>query len=405
MNSFAPLVTVAPRFLECYENLPGQLSTGRYYRNWLDKVRIARVAQDLMRHDFKLPFSGKFYGKPSKPLENLEGLRMVRVLRYLALAIEERQSDAFWECHEVCPEVDLIIKVAKAAAEPEGGEIDGVGHVAPIPYEEWEFDLLKGDALIAAHDAINNLTIQLRKALMSKKVRGRIKNFKRNATERYKQLMKIAVSAWARNNSNLLIRLDWGYRKTYPVILPEFLSKEDFEARCAEVSRFRKIMLNILEEKFGKNLSFYAWKIECADVKGLHIHWLLAINGNKHQDRINVPRQIAEAWDAAIGHQVGYTRNINADDEEGQSGLRVLEYRETELLDVLGVYCDYLTKIDYTLKFRMPEGMRSFGCSKLPRIKKSKPGPSRKYQMQMRKVHDVRGPQGKMSLNKPGKNK
>lgn len=407
VDGYVPMMTEIPRFLEHYENLPDQLNVGPYQKNWMKMSYIDRFAQDLMAPDFNPPFSGKFYGKPSsKQHENLKGLRMVRALRHAAVLMEERPDEPFWKCHKFCPEVDLIIKVVQAAVSSDGGEVDGVGHIAPIPYQYWQFDLLSGDGLVAAHDAINDLALKMRKALLSKNVREKIKCFKRNATDRYKHLMKVATSAWAaQNNSNLLIRLDWGYRKTYPVVLPEFLSQEDFHLQCAEVSEFRKIMLHVLQKMFGKDLAFYAWKIECGDVKGLHVHWLLAVNGNKHQDRINVPRQIADAWDAAIGKDKGYTFNVNALDFPNKTGLRVLDYNDPELLEVLGRYCDYLTKVDLTLKLRLPEKMRSFGSSKIQKVKKNKPGPARKYQMQMRKVLDVRGPQGKMSLNKPGKNK
>lgn len=401
VDGYVSLVTGLPRFLEHYENHCGELSVGRYQHNWMELMRIDRVAQYLMQPDFEPPFSGKFYGKPSRPNENLAGARMVRVMRHVALAMEERQEDAFWECHEICPEIGLIIKVAKAAVAPEGGEVDGVGHVAPMPYLYWQFDLLQGDELVAAHDAINTLAIQMRKALVSKKVREKIKCFKRNATDRYKQLMKVATSAWAaRNNSNLLIRLDWGYRKTYPVVLPEFVSQEQFHAQCAEVSGFREIMLDVLQKMFGKDLAFYAWKIECGDIKGLHVHWLLAVNGNKHQDRINIPRQIADAWDVAIGKDKGYTFNVNALDSRDKTGLRVLTYNDPELLEILGRYCDYLTKLDFTLKFRMPKGMRSFGSSKLRKTKNNKPGPARKYQMQVCKSLEVRGSQETRSFKK-----
>lgn len=391
VDGYVRRVTQIPRFLVHYDNLPNQLSVGRYEHNWMKLSRIARVVQDLIAPDFKPPFSGKLFGKSSEQLRNLAGKRMVRVLREVAFAMDDRQPDAFWEWSEVCPELDLFIKVARTAASPEGGEVDGVGHVSSIPYEYWQFDLLTGDELVAAHGAINNIALQMRKALLSEDVRKEIKCFKRNATDRYKQLMKIATSSWAKSSKNLLIRLDWGYRKTYPVVLPEFVSQEDFELQCAEVSKCREIMLEVLQKMFGADLSFYAWKIECGDIKGLHVHWLLAVNGNKHQDRINVPRQIAEAWDAAIGNARAYTFNVNALDSTGETGLRVLAYNDPELLEVLGRYCDYLTKVDLTLKLRLPRDMRSFGSSRLKRVKAKKPGPARKYRMHMRNVLDVRG--------------
>lgn len=404
VDGYVKQITNLPRFLEHDKDNPDQLFVGSYQKSCMKLAAITRVAQDLMAPNFKPPFSGKFYGK-SKQQENLAGLRLVRVLYQVGHAMDDRQTDGFWDCHEVCPAVDLIFQVVKAAMSPDGGEVSGVGHVAPIPYLYWQFDLLKGDELIAAHDAINKIAIQMRAALRSKKVREKIKCFERNARDCSKQLLKVAVSSWSeKNNSNLLIRLDWGFCKSYPVVLPEFVSQEDFHAQCTEVGRFREIMLDVLQKMFGKDLAFYAWKIECGDVKGLHIHWLLAVNGNKYQDRINVPRRIGEAWDAAIGEK-GYTFNVNALDLRNEAGLRVLNYNDPELLEVLGRYCDYLTKLDLTLKLRLPKGMRSYGSSRPHKVKKNKPGPARRYQMHMRNFPEIRGSQGKTSFNKSGKNK
>jgi hypothetical protein len=373
-NSFDSRATELPRFLEHDKNKPEQLATGLYYKNWRKLSRLEHVARDLLVPDFKPPFSGEFYGTPDRARKNLAGARMVRALRNAGLAMEERLVGGFWECHEICPEVDLIIKVVNAAVAPGGGYVEGVGTIAEMPYMYWQFELLEGDELIAAHNAINRMATQLRTALMSEKMRDRIKNFNRNSKDRYKHLMEVATSAWTRkNNKNLLIR---------------------FHLQCAEMCRIREKMLNILRKLFGEDLSFYAWKIECGDEKGLHIHWLLAVNGNKHQDCFNVPRRICNAWTAAIGADNGYAFNVHTLNSPARSGLRVLRYDDPEL----GAYCDYLTKIDYTLKFRMPKGMRAFGCSKLVKVKKKKPGPARKHQMHMKNFMKVRGPQwGKTS--------
>lgn len=398
-NSFDSRATELPRFLEHDKNKPEQMATGLYYKNWRKLSRLEHVARDLMVPDFKPPFSGEFYGKPDRARKNLAAARVVRALRNAGLAMEERLVGGFWECHEICPEVDLIIKVVNAAVAPGGGYVEGVGIIAEMPYKYWQFELLDGEELIAAHDAINRMVMQLRTALMSGKMRDRIKNFKRNSKDRYKHLMEVATTAWTRkNNKNLLIRLDYGFKKSYPVVLPEFMSQQDFHLQCAEMCRIREKMLNILRKLFGEDLSFYAWKIECGDEKGLHIHWLLAVNGNKHQDCINVPRRICDAWTAAIGADNGHAFNVHTLNSAARSGLRVIGYDDPELLDVLGAYCDYLTKIDYTLKFRMPKGMRAFGCSKLVKVKKKKPGPARKHQMHIKNFMKVRGPQwGKTS--------
>lgn len=365
---------------------------------WIERQQIVRMVQDLIKHDFQLPFPEHFYGKQVKALRNPVGARMVRVLGVVARAIAKSEANPLYQFHVTCPEVDLIEKTLKAALTG-GGSVAGMGYVAALPFEVSDFEMLGGDSLKVAHKAMNDLASLMRQRFLSKEMRESIKSFRRNATERYKQLMRVAVSGWSRNCKNLLIRLDWGYRKNYPSFPVELKTQDEFYRKCLEVSNYRERMLGVLRNMFGDDLTFYAWKIECGDVKGLHIHWLLAINGSKHQDRINVPRRIADAWDDEIGRDMGKTYNVNALNLAEENGLRVWDYREPGLLSFLGIYCDYLTKVDYTLKLRMPERMRSFGCSKLPKVKKNKPGPARSHQMQMREFRDVRGPQGSRSFN------
>lgn len=238
----------------------------------------------------------------------------------------------------------------------------------------------------------------MRKALLTSEMRLVVKNFRRNATERYKQMMRLAEQGWETRYKNLLIRLDWGFKKQYPVKRMRFKSQTEFETLLMEVDGYRKEMLRILQHMFGVNLTFYAWKIECGDIKGIHIHWLIAVNGSKHQDRINVPRQITTLFDKHIGNGRTYTFNVNALPHAYQSGLRVIDYRDPELMKIVGRYCDYLTKVDYTLKLRMPKRMRSFGCSKLRQESPTKPGPIRKFKMVRKNVFEVRGSRGRTRI-------
>src|SRR5690606_23667526 len=106
-----------------------------------------------------------------------------------------------------------------------------------------------------------------------------------------------------RNSSILLIRLDWGYKYQVPDFRGKFDSYEDYAKRFLEVANYRKLMLKVLRDMFGDDIAFFAWKIECGSVKGLHIHWFIGLNGAKHQDRINIPKAIADKWDEVIGNQ------------------------------------------------------------------------------------------------------
>ena len=140
-------------------------------------------------------------------------------------------------------------------------------------------------------------------------------------------------------------------------------------------------MLNILRKMFKKDLVFFAWKIECAPIKGLHIHWLIGLNGAKYQDRINVPRAIAEKWDEKLGADGAYTRNPSTRQKHEEAILRVINYSDPLLWRILGGYADYLTKVDYLTRFRAPGKMHSFGCTKLKEITQYKKGPKRSKKM------------------------
>ena len=63
----------------------------------------------------------------------------------------------------------------------------------------------------------------------------------------------------------------------------------------------------------------------------------------------------------------------------GHSGLQVMHYSDPRLWKHLVRIADYLTKVDYTIKLRLPAGMRTFGCSKSMNYDRAKPGPKRKY--------------------------
>jgi hypothetical protein len=383
------------QFLEPEECSPGQLTIGGEQRLWREYKQAARVCQDLIAHHYKPPFYSGFDVNVLIP-KNSVGQRMLRFIGLLWEELEGRSQSEMpaYEYRVFCPEIDLIRRAVSAALIGDGGEVSGIGYISPLSFEPWEFNLLAGNKLVEARDELNALADQLRSALLTKELRNAVKSYRRNATERYKHLMHVAYAGWRRNARNLLIRLDWGYRATYPSVPVEFKSQHDFLRGCEEINRQRKKMLEILRTMFGSDLTFFAWKIECSDYRGFHVHWLIAVDGAKHQDRINLPRQIAAAWDAEVGEGKGYTFNVNALRSMERTGLGVLGYDDPDLFDVLGLYCDYLTKVDYTVKLRMPKNMRSFGCSKLKEEKKKKPGPARSFEMQVKDIQAIRGPKG-----------
>ena len=145
------------------------------------------------------------------------------------------------------------------------------------------------------------------------------------------------------------------------------------------------------------------WKIECAPIKGLHIHWLIGLNGTKHQDRINVPKAIAQMWDAAVGNPDTYTWNLNAQQKNEDAILRVIDYSDPSLWPIVGGYAEYLTKVDYVVHLRTPERMHGFGSSKVPKVVKRKTGPKRSKPEQVVDPWAVRRPLRELNVAKASK--
>lgn len=265
------------------------------------------------------------------------------------------------------------------------------------------YRLMTLDQRCEVHQELNHLSQQIRQRLMAEGHREKVHSFKRNATENYKQVLKMAESKWQRFGKVLLIRLDWGYKKPFPDRRGVFLSSQDFEQRFKIVCAYRDKKLKALRKKYRKDLAFYVWKIECAPIKGLHIHWLIGLNGTKHQDRINVPKAIAQMWDAAVGNPDTYTWNLNAQQKNEDAILRVIDYSDPSLWPIVGGYAEYLTKVDYVVHLRAPERMHGFGSSKVPKVVKRKTGPKRSKPEQVVDPWAVRRPLRELNVAKASK--
>lgn len=244
--------------------------------------------------------------------------------------------------------------------------------------------------------SLNALSALIRKRLLDNGHRSKVYDFKKNSTKCYKHFMKVCEQKWNRHRAILLLRLDWGYHARVPDMRAVFTSEEDFENRFKIVSRYRALMLKYLKARFKKDLVLFAWKIECAPIKGLHIHWLIGLNGSKHQDEINVPRSIAEDWTELLGEKDAYVWNLSSKTKDEKSTLRVIKYDDPDLWRIVGGYVDYLTKVDYMVRLKTPKKMHSFGSTKLAEESKRKTGPKRLKETQGLDLMSVRRPLSEM---------
>lgn len=319
-------------------------------------------------------------------------------LIYEVSFLVERNIDISSECVvEINPAALVVLEGVKEWLTAKNKKVDEWMMHLIFEMRFNEFRIQADDVQLEIKKAVNDLTLFLNKKLKKAKGNRILHSFKRNSTECYKQLMLAGQQAWKQHNSILLIRLDWGEPYRVPDMRAKFASQQDYEARVKQVSAIREKMLKILRKMFKDDLVLFAWKIECAPIKGLHIHWLIGLNGAKYQDRVNVPRTIAQKWDEKLRADGAYTRNQSTRQKHEEAILRVINYSDPLLWRIMGGYADYLTKVDYLTRFRAPGKMRSFGCTKLKEITKPKKGPKRSKKVPKLDMLVVRRPLKELS--------
>lgn len=350
---------------------------------------IQLFALNCCRHNYSSPFRSRLrFGNPTIIQEPL-GKDLIQVITLHLPKIEFALPH-----HQFSPCIQLVIDAvqeADTACKVENGY--------SLEDEAREIEIAQGARVELLVEKFNGLTRLIREAILSAGLYQRVKSFRRNATERYKQFGAGCEAAVERNSKLLAIRLDTASRVVeFPRRRIERISASEFEQMATKIRIHRKAFTDYLHKTFKGDLEFFAWKIEYGVTRGFHIHWFILLNGSAYQDRVKVPWRLGEAWKNDITAGKGTYRNINAQSDPIRSGLRVLNCTDKDIWIHFGRIADYLTKVDYHMRLILPKKMRSFGCSKL-KAPKAKPGPKRRQELS--RVHwiDVRGVHGGWTKN------
>lgn len=362
-------------FANLSEKIPDKYIFGEDVANLQYLIDAWHLITNIASHSFELPFEmHRVHKRPKliiKPLGH-------SLINFITTTIEG--LDTAYKNHKLSPALEATIEICKG--------------FKPETHPE-ELKFVFDDDIEKVVSEYNLLALRMREVVRSKGIGEKVKSFRRNATRNYNQLMRVMQACHERCHRILLIRLDWSENRKDPLSPIEKISESEFDELAVRQGEARKKMVKYLKFKFKSNLLFYAWKIEWGVQKGFHIHWLIGLNGTKYNDRINVPYHIAKGWDQMIFSGNSHTHNINAMPGNERAGLRVLHYSDSQAGSAFGLFADYLTKVDYNLKLRLPMGMRSFGCSKLPFHQTAKKGPKRRYPAIVYDYGDVRGKRGR----------
>ena len=347
-------------------------------RKYSEKLMYYCVGANISSLNFKkMPFFKMKSGMTYRARASGLGYQILNILNHASQSRVLGWDEEYAPIINYSPLMKLTYSAFAAAASPNGGSVDAIGFIRPVFYDERAFKMACGKRADEIIDKLNNFIVQLKNALNKDELREEIKSFYRNAKERHHQLMKVALQSWEINCKNVLLRIDWGFYIEKQRMPFRLKTEQEINEEFVVVDVKRSLMLKRLKKMFGKDLSFYAWKIECGHHKGLHIHWLIALNGSKYHNPYFHSRAITDDWSHHICGDESYVWNVLGMCKRGSKYLRNIDYRDEELIKILSTYASYLTKLDVSMKLRAPEGFRTFGCSQLKKIKKNKPGPKR----------------------------
>lgn len=338
---------------------------GDSYQQYISRLKLHFICRQLVAQNYRPPFFGDQGRRYVRACTTGLGLHILDFLARRDLLAERQLAHSTF--HQLRPDLDVITQIADAALSKNGAQVSGVGHVKPLPIDPSLYERAMGNEINIAVGAYADLASQMHYALHNSSIKTAVKNFRRNAIERHKQLVKVTNQALERYPSIRLIRLDFGYRAPLCIDPDNHMNQAGFETGMAQLNLHRQLMVSTLRAMFDDELAFYVWKIEHSYTNGPHIHWLLGIDVSSSTEQTTAESRIQAAWHAAIKDRQTYTFSVNALDDADHFGLRTIDTHDPERWAIVERYIDHLLTSDHTLKLRMPSGMRAFGSSKARR--------------------------------------
>jgi len=130
----------------------------------------------------------------------------------------------------------------------------------------------------------------------------------------------------------LAVRIDFGWRKT---------SGRYQRQSIDEMARDMHTLINVIKDI--KSITGYYWVIERSIDKGLHVHAVFYLNGQKHNNPYMLVRIIGDEWSASTNDE-GYFHHCRNKKAFVASVERVVDHRNTDDINDLRYIISYLAK-------------------------------------------------------------
>ena len=181
---------------------------------------------------------------------------------------------------------------------------------------------------------------------------------------------KVLIKALARSSKMLAIRLDVGFRRGYSckaMALAKALTAAGTQPDILWAKERIAEFIDHLSNVFGRGRFDYIWKVEYGIKKGFHWHFVILLNGHRHQLDVSIARQLGEHWANEICAGQGVYYNCNAVKSRYKySGIGKIDRSDTEKREILEMkVVQYLVKYDLPFQLLKQNKFRQFGTSAL----------------------------------------
>lgn len=172
-------------------------------------------------------------------------------------------------------------------------------------------------------------------------------------------------SLFERYSRLLVLRLDIGYSLSY-------LQKQGWVISLEQVKKdFSLFLRSISRGRLKGSLCGYIWKLEFGPTKQYHYHVMVFLDGSKHQEDINLCKELGEIWVGKITAGDGVYFNCNRKKYRyKKNGTGMAAWNDAVKVANVKWAAKYLVKKDLLIRPNLLDRERTFGKSALPKPNK-----------------------------------
>lgn len=237
-------------------------------------------------------------------------------------------------------------------------------------------NMVMGDEATQIIDVLNGCIEELRELGRGTRFKVALDRFGRSARKNFQELQKYVDALCEKHSRQLVIRIDFGYRKG--MFWPNDV--ENVGASYSDVKAHRLKLMRYLNSKLpDRCITGFALKLEYGLEKGYHYHLLLFLDGAKVREDITIAKLIGEHWNKIITDGRGLYYNCNAfKSGYKMCGIGMLHHSDATMREGLKNAALYMTKTDCLIQFVTPNGDRAFWKGVKPLAKSSRGRPRTK---------------------------